>query len=200
VDDLDAGQRLRLQRRLLAWTRDWVGQLLSPLRDENLARMGSAGRGLAYQLEQGLGTALVANASDQLRDLDAHDRSALGRAGVRVGRHVVFVASLLQPLALRDRALLCQAELSCRLDPPSADTASFVPFAEVSDATCAAMGFPVVGGRAIRADLVEAVAKRLAAGAGAVEIARRLGCYPDEVPPIRQALAPPRRPARAFTR
>ena len=193
VNDLGAGQRLRLQRRLVAWTRDWVAQLLAPLRDERLASLAPAGRGLAYQLEQGLGTVLVANAREQVRDLGPHDRSALGRTGVRVGRHVVFSAKLLRPEAVRDRTLLCQAEMGRRLDQPRADAASFVPSSEVSDATYAAMGFPVFGGRAIRADIVEVVAARVASGASPAEIARRLGCYPDEVEPIERALAPSRR-------
>ena len=70
VDDLGAGQRLRLHRRLVAWTRDWVAQLLAPLRDERLASLGPAARGLVYQLEQGLGTVLVASAREQVRELD----------------------------------------------------------------------------------------------------------------------------------
>ena len=192
VDDLGAGQRLRLHRRLVAWTRDWVVQLLAPLRDERLASLGAAGRGLVYQLEQGLGTALVVHAREQVRELAPHDRSALGRAGVRVGRHVVFSARLMQPAALRERALLCQAEIGLRLDRPRADAVSFLPSSEVSDPTYVAMGFPVIGGRAIRADVIEVVASRAASGASAAEIARRLGCYCDEVEPIRHALAPSR--------
>jgi ATP-dependent RNA helicase SUPV3L1/SUV3 len=187
LNDLGAGQRLRLQRRLLAWTRDWVAQLLAPLRDERLADLSPAGRGLVYQLEQGLGTVLVADAGDQVRDLDRSDRSALGRSGVYVGRHVVFAAALLRPAALRDRALLCQAEIGQRLE--RVEAASAQPLTDVSDATYAAMGFPVIGGRAIRADLVEVIAKGVAAGAHPADIARRLDCHPDEVDPIRRALA-----------
>jgi len=196
VDDLGAGQRLRLHRRLVAWTRDWVAQLLEPLRDERLANLGPAGRGLIYQLEQGLGTVLVASAYEQVRELGPRERSALGRAGVRVGRHVVLSARLLQPAALRERTLLCQTEIGRRLDRPRADVVSFLPSSEVSDATYAAMGFPVLGGRAIRADVVEVVANRVASGAGPAEIARRLGCFPDEVEFIRQALAPSRTRSR----
>jgi ATP-dependent RNA helicase SUPV3L1/SUV3 len=192
LDDLGAGQRLRLHRRLVAWTRDWLAQLLAPLRDERLASLGPAARGLLYQVEQGLGTALVASAREQVRELDPRDRSALGGAGVRVGRQVVFSARLLRPAALRERTLLCQAEIGRRIDQPRADAASLVPSSEVSDATYVAMGFPVIGGRAIRADLLEVVANRVASGAGPAEIAHRLGCYPDEVEPIRRALVPPR--------
>jgi ATP-dependent RNA helicase SUPV3L1/SUV3 len=195
LNDLGAGQRLRLHRRLLAFTRDWVAQLLAPLRDERLAGLGPAGRGLLYQLEQGLGTVLVAHAGEQVRDLGPGDRSALARAGVRVGRQVVFASALLNPAALRDRALLCQAEIGRRIE--RVDAASFLPHAEVSDASYAAMGFPVIGGRAIRADLVDAIAKCVAAGAHPAEIARRLDCHPDEVDPIRRAFAPSRGRRRA---
>jgi ATP-dependent RNA helicase SUPV3L1/SUV3 len=196
LDDLGAGQRLLLQRRLLAWTRDWVAQLLASLRDERLAGLGPAGRGLVYQLEQGLGTVLVARAAEQVRELEAHDRGVLGRAGVRVGRHVVFSAKLLQPWALRERTLLCQAEIGWRLDQPRGDVVSFLPSADVSDASYAAMGFPIIGGLAIRADVAESVVVRMFAGAGAAEIAQRLGCDLNEVEPIRRALAPSRRRAR----
>jgi ATP-dependent RNA helicase SUPV3L1/SUV3 len=105
---------------------------------------------------------------------------------------VVFSASLLQPAALRDRTLLCQAEMGRRLESARSHAVSFLPSSEVSDASYAAMGFPVIGGRAIRADLVETVASRVASGARPAEIARRLGCYPDEVEPIRRAFAPSR--------
>ncbi|MGC9983736.1 MAG: helicase-related protein [Polyangia bacterium] len=196
VNDLGAGQRLRLHRRLVAWTRDWVAQLLAPLRDERLASLGPAVRGLVYQLEQGLGTVLVASAREQVRELDPRDRSVLGRAGVRVGRNVVFSSKLLQPAALRERTLLCQAEIGRRIEQPRADAASSVPSSDVSDATYVAMGFPVIGSRAIRSDLVEIVASRLVSGASPAEIARRLGCTPDEVEPIRRALAPSRRRSR----
>jgi ATP-dependent RNA helicase SUPV3L1/SUV3 len=192
VDDLGAGQRLRLHRRLVAWTRDWVAQLLAPLRDERLAGLGPAGRGLCYQLEQGLGTVLVGHAGEQVRDLEARDRSTFGRAGIRLGHHVVFSVRLLRPAVLRERTLLCQAAIGCRLQQPRADAVSFLPSSEVSDATYAAMGFPVFGGRAIRADVVEPVASIVFSRASAAEIARRLGCYPDEVEPIRQAFAPSR--------
>ncbi len=196
VDDLDAGQRLRLHRRLLAWTRDWVAQLLAPLRDHGWQNLGPAARGLAYQLERGLGTTLVADATDQVRQLSPADRQALARAGVRVGRHAVFSTPLLRPAALRDRLILCQAEMGRGLELFLPNTTSFLPLDEVSDDSYAAMGFPVMGGRAIRADLVELVSKRLASGARFAEIAKHLSCHPDEVVPLRRALLPERRAAR----
>jgi ATP-dependent RNA helicase SUPV3L1/SUV3 len=165
------------------------GATVGALAGRTTGRPGTGGARACYQLEQGLGTVLVAHAGEQVRELEPRDRSALGRAGVRVGRHVVFSVKLLRPEALRERTLLCQAEIGCRLQQPRVDAVSFLPSSEVSDATYAAMGFPVFGGRAIRADVVETVASLVSSRASPAEIARRLGCYPDEVEPIRQAFA-----------
>jgi len=106
-----------------------------------------------YQLEQGLGTVLVARAAEQVRELQPHDRSALGRAGVRVGRHVIFSAKLLQPGRCANALCFARPRIGWRLDQPKSDAVSFVPSSEVSDASYVAMGFPVIGGRAIRADV-----------------------------------------------
>ena len=68
-----------------------------------------------------------------------------------------------------------------------------MPADELDDETCLAMGFPVMGGVAIRADEVEFIVARIAGGARANAIARRLGCDADLAAEIFVALAEPRR-------
>jgi ATP-dependent RNA helicase SUPV3L1/SUV3 len=194
-DGLGPGARLRLQRRLLAWTRDLVETLLEPLRGGQLAKLGPAARGLVYQLEQGLGTVLAAEAHAQLRQLADADRSRLGRAGIKLGRHVLYAAPLLRPEALRVRWALCQAFLGPgpALTVPG-PTARMLPAADdVDDETYQALGFPVFGGLALRADEVELLAARIAGGQRERAIAERLGCDLDTAGAIRAALAEPRR-------
>jgi ATP-dependent RNA helicase SUPV3L1/SUV3 len=196
--DLAAGARLRLQRRLVAWTRDLVNELLAPLRDDSFASLGPAARGLLYQLEQGLGTVPVDLARAQLRDLEERDRQTLLHAGLRLGRHVIYSPVLLHPAAVRVRVALCQAFLGpdVNLAIPGPDTASLVAQSNIDDGTYAAIGFPVLGNLAIRADVLETVATRLASGARDGEVARRLGCSIDDAHAIRRALPAVRRPAR----
>ncbi len=69
----------------------------------------------------------------------------------------------------------------------------FVPADDIDDDTCLAMGFPVVGGVAVRADEVEFFAAHIAGGARADAISRRLGCDADIATAIFEALAEPRR-------
>jgi ATP-dependent RNA helicase SUPV3L1/SUV3 len=191
VDELGPGGKLRLQRRLVAWTRDLAETLLAPLRDERLAKLGPAGRGILYQLEQGLGTTLASQAQAQLRQLDQADGSRLGRAGIKLGRHVVYAAPLLRPEAMLVRAALCRAYLGPGIPfpIPSGRSLSFLPPDDVDDETCLALGFPVVGGIAIRADEVEVIAARIAGGAREKEIARRLGCDERQAAAIVKVLA-----------
>jgi ATP-dependent RNA helicase SUPV3L1/SUV3 len=195
LDNLGPGAKMRLQRRLVAWTRDLAETLLAPLRDEPLAKLGPAARGILYQLEQGLGTALASRAQAQLRQIDPSDRSRLGRAGIKLGRKVVYATALLRPEALLARATLCRAYLrpGTQFDIPKAHTRYFLPTEEIDDDTCLAMGFPVVAGVAIRADEIESIAAHIAGGARPIAIARHLGCDADIATAIFEALAERRR-------
>jgi ATP-dependent RNA helicase SUPV3L1/SUV3 len=178
LDELGPGAKLRLQRRLVAWTRDLAAALLEPLRDPQLTKLGPAARGIVYQLERGMGTALARDAQEQLGQIDAADRSRLGRAGIRLGRHVLYCAPLLKSEAMQVRAAFCEASLApgIRVTNGHRGARFLLPVDAVDDETYLAMGYPVFGGVAIRADEVEALAKRIAGGAREQAVASHLGC------------------------
>ncbi len=195
LDELGPGAKLRLQRRLVAWTRDLAEALLQPLRDERLAKLGPAARGILYQLEQGMGTALARDAQAQLRQIDPADRSRLGRAGIRLGRHVLFSAPLLRPEPMLVRAALCEAALGpgIRVVQGHLGALFLMPVDEVDDETYVALGYPIFGGVAIRADEVEPLAARIAGGAREKAVAQRLGCDPEVAGAVFDALFERRR-------
>jgi ATP-dependent RNA helicase SUPV3L1/SUV3 len=193
MDGIGPGAKLRLQRRLVAWARDLAGTLLAPLRGENLARLGPAARGLLYQIEEGLGSALASKAREQLGRIEHADRSRLGRAGVKLGRYVVYATQLLRPEAVQVRAALCQAFLGPGIVLAIPADASFLPEEDIDDETYLALGFPVVGGIAIRCDEVELLAARIAGGARDQSVAQRLRCGVDHAAEIVAALVASRR-------
>jgi ATP-dependent RNA helicase SUPV3L1/SUV3 len=154
-DELDGGARLRLGRRLLAFSRDLVAELLAPL--QTTLPLGPAGRGLLYQLEQGLGTVLVSDAQSQLHQLEPDERATLRRMGLVLGQTVVDAPALMSPRSLRLRRALVAAQLwpALRL-PPATPRARAMVFDEAIPARLyAALGFPLIGGRPTRADLAE---------------------------------------------
>ena len=156
-EDLGAGARSRIQRRLLAWARDEVSQLLAPLRSAAAERLSSDARGLVYQLEQGLGTIHAGPARPQLQRLRGRDRQRLRGLGVELGERMIWLPQLLRAPALRLRAALCSAALprGVRLASPASEAVALAPDPDIDPAAYTALGFPVFGPRALRADIAE---------------------------------------------
>lgn len=164
--ELGAGATRRVQRRLIAWSRDLVAEALAPLRQERARALSPAARGLVYQLEQSLGTVRRYQARGQLRELTDQDRKILRALGVRLGGQLVYLPDLIVPPALVRRLALNAALLGpgVNLDLPL--DAAWVPAREdVEPSVYMSIGYPTFGARAIRADVVERVHRALA-GAG----------------------------------
>ena len=196
---IGAGARSRLQRRLVAWTRDLVEELLAPLRRGPVEALSSDGRGLVYQLEQGLGTIHRDAAAAQLRRLSRGDRELLQQIGVRVGARMIWLPSLLRGAAPQLRALLVSAALprGVHIEPPRRGAVALCPDPDVDPDAYTAIGFPVFGPRALRVDIVERVDEGLArleletGGAGFElpgELAARAGIRREELPALALAL------------
>ncbi len=190
-DGLGAGARSRVHRRLVAWARDAVNDLLAPLRAPPVAALSASARGIVYQLERGLGTALANGARGaalQIADLDDADRLGFAEIGVEIGRAVVFVPSLLKAKSVARRVALVRAAFGDRAPPLPNPGATSFRAARFDPDACSAVGYPVFGLRAIRADIAE----RAAAGfQGDLDfLARLVGCPIREAESIAAALAP----------
>ena len=191
-DDLGAGARSRILRRLVAFARDLVEALLAPLRAPALRALSPAGRGVVYQLEQGLGTALAERAEIQLAELDDRDRALLGAEGVEIGGRVLYVAALLRPAALGQRVALGSVWFDPRPVPPPRGAVSMAALRGVDARAYAAIGFPVFGTRAIRADVAERARRALVdergEADGGARLASLLGCPARELGAVAEAL------------
>jgi len=71
--------------------------------------LSPAGRGLLYQLREGLGTLSRKGAETSLKALTDEDRKALTAMGLRTGRDWIYLAGLLDTKALRAKAILWAA-------------------------------------------------------------------------------------------
>jgi ATP-dependent RNA helicase SUPV3L1/SUV3 len=109
---------------------------------------------------------------------------------------VIWVPKLLRGEAPRVRALLCSAALpkGVRLDPPRPGAVALVPDPKIDPDAYTAIGYPVFGARALRADVVERVNASLAelAARGPFELPRELsarsGVRRDELGELVEAL------------
>lgn len=190
------GLRRRLERRLVAAGRDLAAEVLAPLRSDRLADLGAAARGLLYQLEQGLGTLLARDAHAQLRALSPAERRRLEQAGVCLGRHVVYLRAALKPAAVARRTALAAAFWSAGAEtvPPTASAVSIPADPDRPADFYTAVGFPLAGVRAVRADVLERLARELRRLARrgrfdpADPVSRRLSCPRADVRRVVEAL------------
>jgi ATP-dependent RNA helicase SUPV3L1/SUV3 len=197
--DVSASVRLRLERRLRAYTRDWVGRLLAPVRE--LARAEVPGlRAVAYQLEAGLGTALREPLEPSLALLGPAEHARLDELGVHVGRITVSVTALSTPAARSDRARLVYVH---HASPAGAATLPVPPCPRGSLApeTWLALDAVALGPWVLRTDLAERAAEALATAQnverllGSFGVPRRerarvvaaLGCWVKPPPPARDS-------------
>jgi ATP-dependent RNA helicase SUPV3L1/SUV3 len=181
---LDSGQRLRLVRRLSAWSRDLVNDVVGDLSGSVASGCSPAARGLLYQLEQNLGSLPAHAAGQQVAALTALDHGVLRALGVRVSRVLTYVTGSLRPRQRLTRLALTRTfaprppELLGALQqrvsiprPPGID----------AEWLCC-VGFVLLGPRAVRIDVADRVSVELARQAknGAfelpAELAQWLGC------------------------
>ncbi|MEX1362721.1 MAG: helicase, partial [Nannocystaceae bacterium] len=177
LEDVGAGARRRIERRLQAWARDLVDGLLAPLRDlEHDQSLGPEARGLLYQLQQGLGTIARRDATAQLKALSPIDRERLVGAGVELGRCVIHLPELSRGRATQRRAAVLRAWTGRNLAVP--DSVSAPARDGMLPRDYLRLGYVVLASRAIRADQLERAHAALhALGPGPFELPPQLGSW-----------------------
>jgi ATP-dependent RNA helicase SUPV3L1/SUV3 len=186
-DLLEGGLRNEVEARLALWLGNHLAAVLAPL--HRLAQSGLTGpaRGVAFQLQESLGTLPRSRITEQIDELSANERRALRGRGVQIGVHAVFLPSLLKARASALRARLWAVHH--RVEPMPAPLpkgrVSVEVDAELPLGYYAAAGFTVFGTRAIRLDMVERLAAvmstRAKQGPVAVtgELQALVGCRKD---------------------
>jgi ATP-dependent RNA helicase SUPV3L1/SUV3 len=192
LDGLDSGQRLRLSRRLLAWSRDLVQEVVGTFSDLAQRELSPAARGLVYQLEQNLGSLPAHAATEQLAALTAADREQLRELGVRANRQLSYAVASLKPRQRLVRLALARAFLPKgeALSPALLSRVSLVKPPGLDPQSLSVVGFVVLAGRAVRIDVAERVRAELSRQARLGpfslprELAQWLGCGGREVPEL----------------
>jgi ATP-dependent RNA helicase SUPV3L1/SUV3 len=189
LEGAGGGGHARVQRRLVAWARDAVHELLAPLRAGR--DVTPSMRGVLYRVEQGLGTATRRAMRDPIEALTVDERASLEALGLVFGGCLVYAPALLDGRAVSRRAVLAAVHhgLARAVEAPEG-VVTLRCAKEVSREVYEAMGFPVFAGRAVRGDVVERVyASAHAEARDAAEEARWLGLSPGEARAVATAIA-----------
>jgi ATP-dependent RNA helicase SUPV3L1/SUV3 len=134
---------------------------LAPLFAAQDLPLGSAGRGLVFQLVGELGCVPRAEVCDQVKALEAPDRIALSRLGLRFGTESIYYEPMQRTDAVRFRALLWAVQ-NGRPGPARLSKRFLAKVIEIDPALPAsfysAIGLRVLKGLALRPDRLERLA------------------------------------------
>ena len=112
-----------------------------------------------FELERHLGSVSARGVSDLVQQLSESDRRLLARLDVRIGTQTVYVQSLLKARWIRLRAALWSVHVGREEWPEVPDgRTAFRPASGVPGDFYRAIGYPLCGGYAVRADVLERVA------------------------------------------
>lgn len=200
-DLLDAPQRDRVKERLARWLEAHVADRLGALvklETEELVEgqpFAGAARGIAFQVAEALGALPRPKLEAMIQTLTKDQRRQLASLGVRLGFSHVFLPALAKPKAVALRAILWAVKHGEALPvavPPGGRVS--VPDGELPSGMLEAVGYPKVGPRAIRVDMLDRLEKEMATRAknGPVtkvaDLTQLIGCTMDELAGVLAAL------------
>jgi ATP-dependent RNA helicase SUPV3L1/SUV3 len=187
---LDTGQRERIRATLEPWLATVIAGPLRPLVQLAAAELPGAARGLAFQLVEGLGDLPRAAVADLVRSLSSEGRRALTQLGVQIGPARLTLPALLKPAAVAMRALVYGVRHGLTLPAPLPPPAriSLVPNPALTPAFYSAIGFPVIGPRAIRTDMLNRFESAMAVLGDGTPPAALIACPTADVPAVLAAL------------
>jgi ATP-dependent RNA helicase SUPV3L1/SUV3 len=160
------------------------------------AQLEGPARGLAFQLAESLAPIERAKVETLLAGLARKDAGQLARLGVTIGVDYVFLKGLAKPAALDLLRAVWRAghDVWGELPTPPPGRVSVAAAPDIDPAYYTAIGFPVVGPRAIRVDMLDRLIARLrrATVEGTMPsdptIAPVLGCGKEEADQVLAAL------------
>jgi ATP-dependent RNA helicase SUPV3L1/SUV3 len=171
--DQHPGLAARVARRVERWLEGWLERRVGALLALRAAAEGTAlagpGRGIAWRLVEGLGSAARSPLEPLLASLGPADRAHLTRLGVRFGCAWIYVPQLLKaaPIEARARLLALARAPGLRPPPPGAAVLRGPTLPDPAE-LAAALGYAPLPGLALRQDLAERLAAGLRARARAV--------------------------------
>jgi ATP-dependent RNA helicase SUPV3L1/SUV3 len=155
-------RRDQARARLSRWLNARIAEDLTPLLALRDADIDGPGRGLAYQLVEALGSLPRKSAAPLIRAVTGENRKALRRLGVRIGMESVYLPVLIKPRPARLRAMLWQVHKDEAVRPtPIPGLISLTPETDAIEGFYEASGYRLIGGRAVRIDILDRLAVML---------------------------------------
>ncbi|WP_038012829.1 helicase-related protein [Terasakiella pusilla] len=160
-DLIDEPLRVRVKARLQRWLDDTIKGTLAALFKLQKADVGAAARGIAFQMQENLGSLARKEVAGLLADLPQKDRKALRKCGLVIGRHSLFCPKLLKAGAVKLRADLWVIFHKPEITPafPSSGVMSFSYERGMPHSFYETIGYRRFDSLCLRHDMIERIAE-----------------------------------------
>jgi ATP-dependent RNA helicase SUPV3L1/SUV3 len=185
---LEPTAQLAITQRLRDFVKNWFAMHLGALLELPVLELTAPARGVVFQLIEALGSLQREDVASMVEGFAKEDRIALGQRGVHLGSHLIWIDKLWTPEAMRARALLWALWNGAAVPPPPQGKS--LPVGEQPKSVWHALGYSVLGGRAVRADVVEEFIPLLhqSPAPPAENLARNLGLSASALPQVLKSL------------
>ena len=162
LKELSTEQRERIRQRLSSWITAQFDKDLAQLMCLRKARIVGTPRGIVYRLIEHLGSLSRDSVFHELRELQRDGQAALRACGIKIGAQALFIPSLLKPSAVQWRSKLWALynDMTVPL-PPGPGLVTVPNSSDYPPRYLEACGYYSLGGRAIRADVLDRVVRDL---------------------------------------
>jgi ATP-dependent RNA helicase SUPV3L1/SUV3 len=158
-DLLGTNDRELLRRRCQTWIKNIINKTFSPLTSALASpTLSNEARGLIFQLGENLGTLDRQSVAIIIKNMGNIERKSLKPFGLRIGRHWIFIPTLLKPHIIALRGILWSLWNNTRVNTPPPSRVSFAIDKNTPLNFYTATGYAHFPNLVIRCDIVERLA------------------------------------------
>ncbi len=158
---LSSDKKLLVSAKLQKWIDEFINTHLWPLGEAIDDKLSSNVRAIQFNILENLGTAPIDKFSNFLKNINADDKHALSKLGIRIGAKYFFVPNFLKKTAMELLAILWCIHNNFKFDGilplPKNGRVSFLPHNEMKKGYWYAIGYLKLNNFALRVDVFERI-------------------------------------------
>ncbi len=158
---LESDKKILVTKKLQKWIDEKIAVILKPIADQFNETVSSEVRAIAFNIFNALGTMLISEHADTMKNITESDKSAFSQMGIRTGAKFFFMPNLLKKNAMELNALLWKVfngSFEENFYPlPKDGRVSFVPNISMPTSYWLSIGYTCLDNFAVRIDVFERI-------------------------------------------
>ncbi len=158
---LESDKKILVIKKLQKWIDEKIAAILKPITTNIDETVSSEVRAIAFNLFNTLGTMLINEHTNTIKNITEHDKAAVSRMGIRIGAKFFFMPNFLKKNAMELNAMLWKVfNKSDEKTPyplPKDGRVSFVPNIPMPTSYWLAIGYICIDNFAVRVDVFERI-------------------------------------------